>query len=166
MRVALCQIPVSSDPGVHVARVKEAMSGAAAQGADLAVFPEATQVRFGADLGGAAEPLDGPFGTALASAARDHQTALVAGVFEPAPDWRVFNTAVGYDRHGNRRAAYRKIHLYDALGQRVCSRKSTGSPLFGHARLRTPSGWQLPGRCQTLTRRRFARPPVSGGACW
>ncbi len=118
MRVALCQIPVSSDPGVNVARVKEAMSGAAAQGADLAVFPEATQVRFGADLGGAAEPLDGPFGTALASAARDHQTALVAGVFEPAPDWRVFNTAVGYDRHGNRRAAYRKIHLYDALGQR------------------------------------------------
>src|SRR6266536_1944957 len=102
MRVALCQIPVSSDPGVNVARVKEAMSGAAAQGADLAVFPEATQVRFGADLGGAAEPLDGPFGTALASAARDHQTALVAGVFEPAPDWRVFNTAVGYDRLGQR----------------------------------------------------------------
>ncbi len=118
MKVALCQIPVSSDPGVNLARVKEAMSAAAAQGADLAVFPEATQIRFGADLRGAAEPLDGPFCAALASAARDHQTAMVAGVFEPAPDGRVYNTAVAFDRQGNRCAGYRKIHLFDALGQR------------------------------------------------
>jgi predicted amidohydrolase len=118
MRVALCQIPVSGDPAVNLARVKEAMAQAAAGGAGLAVFPEATQVRFGSDLRGAAEPLDGPFGTALASAARDHGTALVAGVFEPAPDGRVHNTAVGYDSRGDRRAAYRKIHLFDALGQR------------------------------------------------
>jgi predicted amidohydrolase len=118
MRVALCQLPVSGDPAVNLARVKEAMSQAAAGGADLAVFPEATQVRFGSDLRGAAEPLDGPFGTALASAARDHRTALVAGVFEPAPRGLVHNTAVGYDSRGNRCAVYRKIHLFDALGQR------------------------------------------------
>ena len=118
MRVALCQIPVSSDPAVNLTRVKEAMSQAAADRADLAVFPEATQVRFGADLRGAAEPLDGPFGAGLSSAARDHQTAVVAGVFEPAPDGRVYNTAVGYDAAGNRRAAYRKIHLFDALGEK------------------------------------------------
>jgi deaminated glutathione amidase len=118
MRVALCQIPVSSDPAVNLTRVKDAMSQASADGADLAVFPEATQVRFGTDLRRAAEPLDGPFGAGLAAAARDHRTALVAGVFEPAPDGRVYNTAVGYDHEGNRRAAYRKIHLFDALGQR------------------------------------------------
>jgi deaminated glutathione amidase len=118
MRVALCQIPVSGDPAVNLARVKEALSQAAGDGADLAIFPEATQVRFGSDLRRAAEPLDGPFGAALASAARDHGTALVAGVFEPAPGGLVHNTAVGYDRHGNRRASYRKIHLFDALGQR------------------------------------------------
>ena len=118
MRVALCQIPISSDPAVNLARVKDAVSRAAADGAALAVFPEATQVRFGSDLKGAAEPLDGPFGTALASAARDHGLALVAGVFEPAPGGRLYNTAVGYDSGGNRCAAYRKIHLFDALGQR------------------------------------------------
>ncbi len=128
MKVALCQIPVSGDPGVNLARVKEAMSAASAQGADLAVFPEATQIRFGADLRGAAEPLDGPFGSALASSARDHQTALVAGVFERAPDGRVYNTAVGYDRQGNRRAAYRKIHLFDALGQRESDLVAPGGP--------------------------------------
>ncbi|HUK71113.1 MAG TPA: carbon-nitrogen hydrolase family protein [Streptosporangiaceae bacterium] len=118
MRVALCQIPVSGDSAVNLARVKDAMSQASAEGADLAVFPEATQVRFGSDLRGAAEPLDGPFGAALASAARDHGIALIAGVFEPAPGGLVHNTAVGYDSRGQRRAAYRKIHMFDALGQR------------------------------------------------
>ncbi|HKB29839.1 MAG TPA: carbon-nitrogen hydrolase family protein [Streptosporangiaceae bacterium] len=118
MRVALCQIPVSGDPAVNLARVKKATAQAAADGADLAIFPEATQVRFGSDLRHAAEPLDGPFGTALASAARDHATAIVAGVFEPAPGGLVHNTAVGYDSQGSRCAAYRKIHLFDALGQR------------------------------------------------
>ena len=43
--------------------------------------------------------------------------ALVAGVFEPAPDGRVYNTAVGYDADGRRVAAYRKIHLFDSLGE-------------------------------------------------
>jgi predicted amidohydrolase len=117
MRVALCQLPVTDDPAANLARVREAVSQAAADGAGLAVFPEATQVRFGADLRAAAEPLDGPFGSGLAAAARDHRVAVIAGVFEPAPDGRVYNTAVGYGSDGERLAAYRKIHLFDALGE-------------------------------------------------
>ena len=118
MRVALCQLPVSPDPGVNLGRVREALSDAAGRGADLAVFPEATQARFGSDLRGIAEPLDGPFGGGLAEAARATGVALVAGVFEPAPGGRVYNTAVAYDATGARIAAYRKIHLFDALGER------------------------------------------------
>jgi deaminated glutathione amidase len=118
MRVALCQLPVSPDPGINLGRVREALAGAAQRGADLAVFPEATQARFGGDLRGIAEPLDGPFGAGLAEAARSSGVALVAGVFEPAPDGRVYNTAVAYDAAGTRVAAYRKIHLFDALGER------------------------------------------------
>jgi len=118
MRVALCQIPVSSSPSVNAERVRSAMSVAADQGAELAVFPEATQVRFGSDLRAAAEPLDGPFGAGLAAAAKDTGVALVAGVFEPAPDGRVYNTAVAFDGHGELVASYRKLHLFDALGQR------------------------------------------------
>jgi predicted amidohydrolase len=97
MRVALCQIPVSSKPDVNFGRVRAAVREAADQGADLAVFPEATQIRFGSNLRAAAEPLDGPFCSGLASAAKDTGVALVAGVFEPAPDGRVYNTAVAYD---------------------------------------------------------------------
>jgi predicted amidohydrolase len=117
MRVALCQLPVSPDPAVNLDRVREALADAAGRGADLAVFPEATLARFGSDLPAIAEPLDGPFGSGLARAARGTGVALVAGVFEPAPDGRVYNTVVGYDATGARVAAYRKIHLYDALGE-------------------------------------------------
>jgi predicted amidohydrolase len=118
-RIALAQIPVSPDPAVNLTRVRDALRHAA-QGdreADLAVFPEATQARFGTDLQAVAEPLDGPFGAGLADAARGAGMSLVAGVFEPAPDGRVYNTAVGYDRGGVRVAAYRKIHLFDSLGE-------------------------------------------------
>jgi len=118
MRVALCQIPVSSRPDVNSGRVRAALEQAAGSGADLAVFPEATQIRFGSDLRAAAEPLDGPFCSGLAEAAKQTGVALVAGVFEPGPDGRVYNTAVGYDGTGELAASYRKLHLFDAYGQR------------------------------------------------
>ena len=69
MRLALCQLPVSAKPPVNLARVRSALRQAADQGGDLAVFPEATQVRFGSDLAAAAEPLDGQFCSGLAAAA-------------------------------------------------------------------------------------------------
>jgi predicted amidohydrolase len=127
MRVALCQIPVSSQPSVNASRVAAAMREAAEQGADLAVFPEATQVRFGSDLRAAAEPLDGPFGSGLAAAAKETGVALVAGVFEPAPDGRVYNTAVAFDDRGELVAAYRKLHLFDAFGHRESQVVAPGS---------------------------------------
>ena len=126
MRVALCQLPVSPDPAVNLDRVREALADAAGRGADLAVFPEATQARFGSDLPAIAEPLDGAFGSGLAEAARANGVALVAGVFEPAPDGRVYNTAVAYDAAGARVAAYRKIHLFDALGERESAMVAPG----------------------------------------
>src|SRR6202050_1945163 len=119
MRVALCQIPVSSQPEVNAKRVSLALTRAAEGGADLAVFPEATQIRFGSDLRAAAEPLDGPFCSGLAEAAKDTGVALVAGVFEPSPDGRVYNTAVAYDGAGELVASYRKLHLFDGFGHRA-----------------------------------------------
>jgi predicted amidohydrolase len=117
MRVALCQIPVSSQPSVNLDRVRAALAEAAAARADLAVFPEATQIRFGCDPRPVAAPVDGSFGADLAAAAADAGVALVAGIFTPAQDGRVYNTAVLFDRTGELVAAYRKLHLFDAFGQ-------------------------------------------------
>jgi deaminated glutathione amidase len=126
MRVALGQLPISSDPQVNLARVREAVHGAAAQGARLAVFPEGTHARFSADLRAVAEPLDGPFCRGLADAARSAGLAVVACVFEPARDGRVFNTTVGFDTDGELAAVYRKIHLFDALGHRESDNVAPG----------------------------------------
>jgi predicted amidohydrolase len=127
MRVALCQLPVSPDPEVNIGRVREALASAARHRADLAVFPEATQARFGSDLRAVAETAEETFWPKLAEAARDLHIALVAGVFEPAPDGRVFNTAVAYDTGGVLVAAYRKIHLFDSLGQTESDLVAPGS---------------------------------------
>ena len=118
MRVALGQLPISSSPQVNLDRVRAAAASAAAQGAGLAVFPEGTQARFSADLRALAEPLDGPFCRGLADAAASAGLAVVASLFEPAPDGRVYNTTVGYEADGSLAAVYRKIHLFDALGHR------------------------------------------------
>jgi predicted amidohydrolase len=138
MRIALCQIPVSPDRYINLSRVKGALAEAAAGGADLAVFPEATMVRFGSDLAAAAEPLDGPFCSELASACAAAGVAAVVGVFEPAegysagqgdgaPGRRVHNTVVAFSAAGSLVASYRKLHLYDALGQRESETVSPGS---------------------------------------
>jgi deaminated glutathione amidase len=126
MRVALCQLPVSSDPLVNLGRAQQALADAARGGAQLAVFPEGTQARFGTDLRAAAEPTDGPFCRGLSDAARDHGVAVVAGVFEPGPGRLVYNTAVMFDERGTLAAAYRKIHLFDALGQRESDQVAPG----------------------------------------
>jgi deaminated glutathione amidase len=129
MLVAVCQIPVSSLPQVNLDRVREAVSDAAAGGARIAVFPEGTQARFSAELRAVAEPLDGQFCSGLSDIARSAGVAIVAGVFEPAPDGRVYNTAVGYDADGQLAAAYRKIHLFDALGHHESDEVAPGDAL-------------------------------------
>jgi predicted amidohydrolase len=103
------------------------LTSAREQGSDLAVFPEGTQARFSADLRAVAEPLDGPFCGGLSAAARASGVALAAGVFEKAPGGRVYNTTVAFDSAGHLIAAYRKIHLFDALGQRESETIAPGS---------------------------------------
>jgi len=129
MRVALGQLPISSTPRVNLGRVREAVASAAAQGAQLAVFPEGTQARFSADLSAVAEPLDGEFCRGLSEAARSTGVAIVAGLFEPAPDGRVYNTTVGFAGDGHLAAVYRKIHLFDALGHRESDSVAPGQDL-------------------------------------
>ena len=161
MRVALCQIPVSSRPSVNADRVRLAIHEAAGGGADLAVFPEATQVRFGSDLRAAAEPLDGPFCSGLAAAAKDTGVALVAGVFEPAPGDRVYNTAVAYDGAGELVASYRKLHLFDAFTQRESDLVAPGSAVVLTTLAGVPVGVQI---CYDIRFPELTRALAVGGA--
>jgi predicted amidohydrolase len=161
MRIALCQLPVSSDPAVNLRRVREAVHEAAAGRADLAVFPEGTLARFGSDLRAAAEPLDGPFCSGLAETAKETGVALVAGVFEPAPGGRVYNTAVGYEGDGTLAASYRKLHLFDAFAQRESDLVAPGSSVVVATLAGAPVGLQI---CYDIRFPELTRALAIGGA--
>ncbi|ROO83934.1 putative amidohydrolase [Actinocorallia herbida] len=125
MRAALCQIDVTDDPAVNLTAVRAALEEA--EGADLAIFPEATLVRFGNSLKDFAEPLDGPFVTALRAEAAARGTALIVGTFEPADDGRVHNTLVAIDAEGALAGTYRKIHMFDAFAYKESQAVAPGS---------------------------------------
>lgn len=114
MRVALAQILSSHDVEANLAKVTSVARDAAAAGARLVVFPEATMYAFGAPLAAIAEPLDGPFGSSVQRLARDLGVTIVLGMFTPAADGRVLNTllAAGPEEV----SSYDKIHLFDAYG--------------------------------------------------
>jgi predicted amidohydrolase len=114
MRIALAQIAAGTDPDVNLATVAEHTARAAADGARLVVFPEATMCRFGTSLREIAEPFDGRWADGVRAVADEHGVTVVAGMFCPAGDGRITNTLLATG--GGVAARYDKIHLYDAFG--------------------------------------------------
>ncbi len=124
LHVALVQEASALEPEVNRSRLEELIP----QGADLVVLPEAFARDFGeagSDVSGYAEPAHGPFATELARVAKERDTTVVAGMFEPGEDpGRPFNTLLV---RGAAEAAYRKIHLYDSFGYRESDRLTAGA---------------------------------------
>ncbi|MFM9378984.1 carbon-nitrogen hydrolase family protein [Gordonia sp. VNK21] len=115
MRIALAQVNSGTDPQANLEIVREHTRAAAADGAELVVFPEAMMCRFGVRLDTVAQPLDGPWAGAVAALADETGVAVVAGMFTPAGDGRVRNTLV-IAVPGRPVQGYDKIHLFDAFG--------------------------------------------------
>jgi predicted amidohydrolase len=123
--VAVAQFAPGADKEQNLATIRRLAERAAERGAALVVFPEYSSF-FVAELGrpvvDAAEPIDGPFVSALSGLARELGVNLVAGLVERADagesHGRFSNTLVAIDGSGGLVAQYRKLHLYDAFGQR------------------------------------------------
>lgn len=115
MRVAMAQISSSDDPDANLETVRAATADAASRGARLVVFPEAAMCRFGVPLEPVAEDLDGPWARGVSEAAESAGVTVVAGMFTPSDDGRVFNTVLVAGPDGTR-LRYDKLHLYDAFG--------------------------------------------------
>ncbi|WP_295628283.1 nitrilase-related carbon-nitrogen hydrolase [uncultured Corynebacterium sp.] len=136
MRIALAQLELSPEPQENLGMVKDTIVRAAEGGADLVVFPEATMKAFNTGrLDTVAEPLDGPFATAVRAAAAEAGVTVVLGMFRPADAverdgkelQRVYNTLLatgkGVDAH------YDKIRLFDAFGFRESDTVAPGEDL-------------------------------------
>ncbi|MBB5633876.1 putative amidohydrolase [Cryobacterium mesophilum] len=120
--IAVAQFAPGDDTAQNLADIRSLATRAASRGAKLVVFPEYSSF-FVPELGersvAAAEPIDGPFATALAALADELGVHLVAGMLETVPDPKRFsNTLVAFDASGRLVGKYRKIHLYDAFGQK------------------------------------------------
>ncbi|WP_432534316.1 carbon-nitrogen hydrolase family protein [Kineococcus arenarius] len=114
MRVALAQISSTGDPGANLELVAAEVAAAREAGARLLVLPEATMCRFGVPLAPVAEPVDGPWASALERLADEAGLTVVAGAFTPGQGGRVRNTLLV--RGAGVRAHYDKVHVYDAFG--------------------------------------------------
>lgn len=108
----MSQFAADTDPRRNLEHISRTLSRTG--DASIVVFPEATMARFGIPLGPIAEPLDGPWATAVRKLADEAEVLVVAGMFTPSPDGRVTNTLLitgrGVDTY------YDKIHLFDAFG--------------------------------------------------
>lgn len=119
--LAVAQFAPGADRDANLAAIAELVAQAVARGAALVVLPEYSSW-FDPEPGpawlAAAEDRTGAFIAGLAAITREHGIHVVAGMLQPATGTRVFNTVVALDPTGEVVASYRKIHLYDAFGQR------------------------------------------------
>lgn len=119
MRIAAAQIVTGEDPQQNLELVRQWTARAAAAGAELVVFPEATQRAFGHRLTPIAEAVDGPWAQEVHRIAKRHGVVVVVGMFTPASPTeegkpRVRNTLLGVGPSVV--VSYDKLHLYDAFG--------------------------------------------------
>jgi deaminated glutathione amidase len=116
MRVAAIQFTSTADRSRNLETAEKLLAAAAGDGARLIVLPEMFNVLGDAEvLRAGAEPLDGPSLRWAGEQARHHGIWLVAGSImeRVSGESRLFNTSCLFDTEGERRAVYRKIHLFD-----------------------------------------------------
>jgi predicted amidohydrolase len=120
--VAVAQFAPGEDTAANLAVIRDLAAEAVQRGASLVVFPEYSSFftpKLGAHSVAAAQPLDGEFVDGLSVIAKALDVHLVAGMLETTADPERFsNTLVALDPRGTVAAVYRKLHLYDAFGQR------------------------------------------------
>lgn len=116
MRVAAVQLNSTAEKVANMAAADRFTRAAAADGAKLIVLPEKwTAMGSEQDLRLAAEALDGTAIGWARAIARELSVDLVAGsILERVPGQaKLANTSVHVDRHGEIRAVYRKVHMFD-----------------------------------------------------
>lgn len=113
MRIALGQMAATTDKVANLRAVEGVIQGAAEQGAELVVLPEAAMCSFARPRAEAAEPFDGPWANSVREMARLGGVTVVVGMFTTTGSERVRNTLLVT---GAVEARYDKLHLFDALG--------------------------------------------------
>ncbi|MFJ3231080.1 nitrilase-related carbon-nitrogen hydrolase [Streptomyces sp. NPDC086787] len=115
MRASLIQLSVEASDSAGERRRRAAALVRGRAGDDLVVLPELWVAGAWAydGWGQDAEAVDGPTAEVMSAAAREAGVWLHAGsIVERDTDGTLYNTALLFDRAGELRARYRKIHRY------------------------------------------------------
>lgn len=119
--VAVAQFGPTAGVQANLQVIEQLVARARDRGARVVLFPEYSSYfvdPFDESLARHAQDIDGPFVQALTRIAAQYDVHVVAGLLERGVDGRrVRNTVVAVDASGLV-ARYRKLHLYDAFGQR------------------------------------------------
>jgi predicted amidohydrolase len=120
--IAVAQFAPGNDTEDNLERMSRLAGDAANRGALLVVFPEYSSYftpTMDASWAEHAQGLHGPFVRGLAELATELGIHVIAGLVERIQgETRIANTLVALDPSGELVAYYRKVHLYDAFGQR------------------------------------------------
>jgi predicted amidohydrolase len=146
MRAAAVQLNSTDEYDRNLEAAGRLVRDAAADGAELVVLPEKWTVLGSPDaLRSSAEPLDGPALTAASEWARELGIFLVAGSVPEVVRGqdKLANTSVMFGPGGERRAVYRKIHLFDVDVGDVAYRESAIEQAGGEIALGDADGVQV-----------------------
>lgn len=135
--IALAQTAECPDAEENLKKSIRWMAEAKEKGASLIVFPEVYMQVFprgtsSRTIIGSAQPLDGPFVTAMRRASEKTGIWVVFGMRETVPgdSEHTKNTVVVLDSAGEIRATYGKTHLFDGLGYTESRHVTQGDRLF------------------------------------
>ncbi|MFT4233930.1 MAG: carbon-nitrogen hydrolase family protein [Microbacterium sp.] len=121
--IAVAQFAPNADIEQNERTISQLTETAAGRGARVVVLPEYSSYfvnPMDESFAANAQDVDGPFVAHLIALAARYDVVIVAGLLEPAEDDRVHNTVVAVDG-SEVLATYRKVHLYDAFGQKESS---------------------------------------------
>jgi predicted amidohydrolase len=116
LRVAAVQLNSTADKAENLATADRLTRAAAAEGAELIVLPEKwTVIGEESDLRAGAEALDGEAFTWAREISGELRIDLLAGSISERREGqhKLSNTSVHFDRRGEARGCYRKMHMFD-----------------------------------------------------
>lgn len=137
MRVAACQMPAELEGvGARLAAIADASRQAAADGADIAVFPELATTGYGLgdEIRAIAEPIDGPTVSHLKAVSAEFGVALVVGL--PLVEAGIAYNACAFIAPGGTVSTYNKIQLYGDYEKALFQPGCAAPPIFDYKGMR------------------------------
>ena len=115
MKLALCQLDVTTDKAQNLLHAREMLFRAADQGAAIAVLPEMFNIAYVPKLfAGVAEPCPGgETADMLSQTARETGLFLIGGSIPELACDGIYNTSMAFHSNGEYLGKYRKAHLFD-----------------------------------------------------